>query len=180
MKKTKYEKNENSTSTAKFDLTEVDGFVHSSYSAIRKAEYLAKVAARPPNPRLNERGEEVLSPLSVVADIDMQPLTTRQNLARFTKMPSTLVDDGYDAETEVDENGIPILDAHDYYTPDRSDNPPSPHEVRAHKLDTKLTKVRETLSEELKERRIKGATPAPSEPTNGPTPEPNPTAPPSK
>lgn len=177
MKKTKYEKPEGiirqpderdptfiekKPTKAVFTREEFYGFVAGSYAAARRKMYLEKISQRPRNPRLDDRGHEVLSPHSVVAEIDMNPLSTRQNLSRF--IGSHLEgDDGYDTETDLvkDANGNIIAqnDDRDYYQPERDVNPPSPHELRARKLDQKLTRARKAHSEKSKEVKKKGETP---------------------
>lgn len=159
MEKTKFEKKDTKKTKATFTREELFGFTAGAYAAARRNLYLERIAEREKNPRLNERGHEVLSPISTVADIDMHPLSTRQNLARFVKHTDLAGDGGYDTETDTDAEGRPVYDDRDYYVPDRTDGPPSPHELRAHNLSKKLTDARKSHSEKSKERKSKGETP---------------------
>lgn len=171
-KKTKFETKDTAKTKATFTTQEVRDFVTGSYSEYRRQLYLEKMAARPPNPRLLN-GAELLSDISMLADVDMTPLSMRQNLSRFTKMPSHLMgDDGYDTETPTDDQGRPLPDHDaDFHSRDRDENPPSPHEVRAYKLSQKLSKARKAQQKALDDKRAAGATPAP-EPTPQPAPAP--------
>lgn len=159
-KKTKFEKAEGKDTSAKFSTDEVYGLIHGSYAADRKKAYLAKISERPLNPRLDEFGAEVLSPHSMVADVDMQPLSTRQNLARFQGNRSTPLEngDGYDADDQDDAD-------ESFYISEGIDNMPTPHELRAKRLDQKLTKARNDAQAEMEARRKAGETPAPASTT---------------
>ena len=170
-KKTKFEKRETAKTAATFTLDEVHDFIAGSYSAFRRQQYLEKMAARPPNPRLLN-GAEVLSDISMVADVDMAPLSTRENHARFIKMPSHLIGhDGYDTETPTDDEGRPLSDHEaDFYARDRDENPPSPHELRAHQLSTKLTRARLAHQKALDERRKQGEPSPPKNEEGAPAP----------
>lgn len=158
-KKTKYEKNETETSKATFSADEVFAFAKANAFKLH-AVHLQKMMQRPQNPRLDSEGSEILSPISLVADVDMHPLSTRENISRFTKMPSVLENqDGYDSETDIDSEGRPILDDRDYWVTDRTDNPPSPHELKAYHLEKRLTKARLESQKQLDERRAAGDPP---------------------
>lgn len=172
-KKTKFEKKETAKSAATFTRDEVYSFAAGAYAADRRRMYLEKVLQRPDDPRMDYLGRETLSDLSMVADVDMAPLTTRQNLARFTKMPSHLEgDDGFDSDSDIDDDNS-------FFTPDRTDNPPSPNEMRARRLDKKLSDIRQKAQDDLTERRKKGATPDPEESTKPSTFQSEPKDPPS-
>lgn len=154
-KKTKYEKKETEITKAVFTLDEVRSFALTGYAAQRRDLYLQKVAQRPQNPRMIN-GLEYLSDKSMVAEIDMMPLTTRQNMARFSKYGSDLVsEDGFDDDETFD-------------AADRSDNPPSPHELRAHELDRKLKKARKAQAKAIEQRLEGGDTPTPNGDPNSP------------
>lgn len=160
MQKTKFEKPENKKTAATFSLDEVRAFQLAGYAEHRRALYLEKVSQRERNPRLDEYGREILSPISTVADVDMTPLTTRQNMARFNTLPSTPVNgDGYDAETEFDSEGRVIAGDDDMYVGDRTDNIPTPHEVRSRELDKKFKRVRQAHADAQDERVKSGDTP---------------------
>lgn len=130
--KTKFEKKDTAETRATFSLDEVASF--SAYANFRRKMYLDKMLSREPNRRLDELGQEVLNPHSVVAEVDMQPLSMRQNLARFVT-PNFNPDDYYDADTTDDSDESFIAD-------DRADNIPTPHELRARDLDRKLDRAR--------------------------------------
>lgn len=153
-KKTKFEKKETAVTKATFTLDEVRSFALTGYAAQRRDLYLQKVAERPQNPRMIN-GLEVLSDKSMVAEIDMMPLSTRQNMARFSKYGSDIVGDGFD-------------DDDTFNAPDRSENPPSPHELRAHQLDAKLKKARKAQTEAVEARKDGGDTPTPDGDPNPP------------
>lgn len=156
-KKTPYEKRETEKTKATFSVDEVLAFATDHSAFVRRA-YLEKMKSRPRNPRLDENGSEVLSPISLIADLDMRPLSTRENLARFQKMPSILEGDGLDQETDTDERGRPVVDDRDYYVPDPNDTPPSPHELRARQLGKRLSKARAAHVENLNKFREDGET----------------------
>lgn len=158
-KKTKYEKNDTERTKATFSVDEVFAFAKSNASNLHAA-HLSKMMQRPQNPRLTSDGSEKLSPISLLADIDMHPLSTRENISRFTRMPSHLEgEDGFDAETDIDSEGRPILDDRDYWVTDRTENPPSPHELRAYALEKRLTKARVESQKELDKKREAGDPP---------------------
>lgn len=170
-KKTKFEKKETAKTAATFTSEEVYNFAAGAYAADRRRLYLEKVSQRPADPRMDSLGRETLSPISMLADVDMAPLTTRQNLARFTKMPSHLEGDGFDADdSDLDDDDS-------FHTSDRVDNPPSPSELRARRLDKKLSEIRQKAQDDLTERRKKGATPEPDESTKPSTAQPEPEKP---
>lgn len=153
--KTKYEKKDTPETKASFSRDEISSLLAvGSYAAFRRARYMEAVASKPLNPKLDDLGAEYLSEISMVADVDMAPLSTRQQLARFVRPVHLVNGDGFDSD---DDSSI---DA-DFFTPDRADNPPSPHEIRAQKLDRKLTRARAEHSRDLENRRIaaeKGST----------------------
>lgn len=158
-KKTKYEKTETEKSKATFSLDEVMAFSKNNAYQLH-ALHLQKMMQRPQNPRLYPDGSENLSSQSMIADIDMHPLSTRENISRFTKMPSHLEgQEGFDTETDIDGEGRPIVDDRDYFVVDRTANPPSPHELRAYALDKRLTKARTEAQKELDKKRKEGEPP---------------------
>lgn len=162
-KKTKFEKKETAVTKATFTLDEVRAFALTGYAAQRRDLYLQKVAERPQNPRM-VNGLEVLSPVSMVAEIDMKPLSTRQNMARFSNFPRDLENGGFD-------------DDQSYDAPDRLDNPPSPHELRAQNLERKIAKAKKAY-ESAAEKRIEGGdTPTPNGDPNPAKTSPAPNAP---
>lgn len=149
--KTKFEKKDNASTKATFERDEVMAFaMMGSYAQMRREAYLAKIASRDPNPRLID-GAENLNPYSMVAEVDMAPLSMRQNLGRF--MGDRVIDDGYD--TDTDDNSD-----ESFHSGDRMDNIPTPHELRASRLERKLENARRAHQASLDAARDAGATPA--------------------
>lgn len=151
--KTKFEKKDTSDTKATFSREEVMAFANlGSYAAMRRQRYLEKVASRDPNPRLLD-GAELLNPHSVVAEVDMQPLSMRQNLGRFMGQ-NIDYEAGFDTDTDDDNDASFIAD-------DRIDNIPTPHELRARNLERKLDNARLEHQRAADAAREAGATPPP-------------------
>lgn len=147
-----------------FTLDELKSLSILGHRQLLTERYLTKVAQRPDNPRLDYTGAEILNPHSLVAEIDMQPLSMKQNISRFVRPNDALELPEYDESND-----------HDFDAPDRSDNPPTPHELRAKKLSHKLTAHREAARKAADEAKEKAATPLPED-----TKSPTPTKPPAK
>lgn len=170
--KSKYEKKETAVTRATFTLDEIRSFALTGYAKQRRDLYLQKVAERQENPRMIN-GLEVLSPISMVAEVDMMPLSTRANMARFSKYGSEIVgSDGYDADQDDDSD-------ESFFSSERSENPPSPHELRTVKLNKKLNKALKAKKDDTEGRRSKGDTPTPDGDENPSLTTPEPKAAPS-
>lgn len=147
-----------------FTINEVTGFIRSTHAQMLHQRYLAKLAEKEPNPRLDALGQEVLNPHSVVAEIDLQPLSMRQNISRFVSHENAPTLEEYDFDN--DES---------FHSSDRMDNPPTPHELRSMRLDKKLTAVRAAQRKAEDAAKDKAANPPHAdkkdEPTSNPSPE---------
>lgn len=165
--KTKFELPDTPETKATFTADEVRAFIAGAYAAERRALYLQKMASRSPNHRLDDRGREVLSSRSMVADVDMAPLSAKANLGRFVKSQELYGDDGYDTDDSIDN------DRH-FDDLDRSENPPSPHELRSQRLVKKLDNARTALQKGVDERRSEGAISPPETKTADPEGQPAP------
>nr|QJB20756.1 MAG: hypothetical protein [Microvirus sp.] len=146
-----------------FTINEVTGFIRSTHAQMLHQRYLAKLAEKAPNPRLDAFGQEVLNPHSVVAEIDLQPLSMRQNISRFVSHENVSSLEDYDFDN--DES---------FHSSDRIDNPPTPHELRSMRLDKKLTAVREAQRKAEEAAKEKAATTPNGDKKGEPTPKSSP------
>lgn len=145
-----------------FSREEILSFNLTGHRKLLNDRYMSKIASRPPNPRLDEWGQEVLNPHSLVADIDLLPLSMKQNLGRFVRS-DTNPHENEEFDPDNDES---------FNADDRIDNPPTPHELRAKRLEKKISKARAAQREAEERAKLKAATP-PSEDKKSPPVQPS-------
>lgn len=174
--KTKFEKPDTAKTAATFTAEEISSFAAAGqYAQHRRELYMQKVLSRPKkSDRLDESGAEVLSSISTVADVDLQPLSMREQLGRFYGHGRVQDDGFYDSETPVDENGNPVAHVDDdFHISDSTDIFPTPHELRSKKLIKRLSKAREDHQKGLDDRRKAGDSSQPTPPADPANPTPD-------
>lgn len=102
----------------------------SEYNAYRAQPYKERA--------IDDNGREVLSPISLVADVDMNPLSLGEQMARFVKSPDFLYDGDDDDDLEL---------------PDDDVDPMSQHEDRYLEVTNKLHAAREERREKRRKAR---------------------------